>query len=87
MELGEAINNAIQDLKSISIEEKSKNNPANIIEAWNRSNSYSDTSLFTAKLYQQGFTDSQIASILLVMGEVCRHCWDGPRGCQCWNDE
>lgn len=63
------------------------NNSDKIIEEWNRKNSYSDTSLFTAKLYQQGFTDNQIASILLVMTGVCHHCWDGPCGCQCWNDE
>jgi hypothetical protein len=29
----------------------------------------------------------QIEAILKVVIDMCPHCWDAERGCQCWNDE
>jgi len=28
----------------------------------------------------------QVAGVLKVLEEICRHCWDDGEGCRCWDD-
>ena len=57
------------------------------IRAWNKDNSYRDSSLFTDKLYDAGFDEAEILMILDIVDDTCLHCFDGDSYCQCWNDE
>ena len=43
--------------------------------------------LFVRKLFNEGFNDVQIATIISAMNETCHHCWNDSIHCQCWNDE
>ena len=46
--------------------------------------------LLIKKLKEKGFDDQEILKILNVhdvYNDVCQHCYDGDRSCQCWNDE
>jgi len=29
----------------------------------------------------------QVIKTLSLLQEICNHCWNSDRGCQCWNDE
>ena len=39
------------------------------------------------ELRARDFLDPDIREILLVLSNVCPHCWDNLRPCSCWNDE
>ena len=43
--------------------------------------------LFIKRLKEKGFDKHQIYDILETIDETCNHCWDGKKGCQCYNDE
>ena len=58
---------------------------ANII-IWSRRHGYSDEILFIKQL-RECLSDKQIVAVLKVIDETCPHCWDGPSGCQCWNND
>ena len=32
-------------------------------------------------------TDEQIATVVLVLDEICDECWDNYNDCQCWNGD
>jgi hypothetical protein len=40
-----------------------------------------------SELRDRGFSTKQIIEIIKVIDDTCKHCWNGPSGCQCWNDE
>jgi hypothetical protein len=40
-----------------------------------------------SRLRADGLVDWQIACVIHAIENTCHHCWDAPRGCQCWNDE
>ena len=40
-----------------------------------------------ADLRKTDLTDIQIAKVLTIYDDICRHCYDADSYCQCWNDE
>lgn len=46
-----------------------------------------DEILFISRLKDKGLDDVDIFNIIEVFENICLHCFDYDRGCQCWNDE
>jgi len=42
--------------------------------------------LFIKRLRDIGLTPEQITKVQEATRDICKHCWDAGRGCQCWND-
>ena len=65
-----------------------KNNGiARKIQQWAMDVSYSKHNLFIQRLVTEGFDDEQILKVIGVVDRTCMICYDGDKGCQCWNDE
>lgn len=47
----------------------------------------SDDCLFVKTLKIRGLSEENIKDVILSMLTICNHCWNGPKSCQCWNDE
>ena len=47
----------------------------------------SDKGLLYQRLAKTGITDEQLLHVFMVVMETCKYCYDGDRGCHCWNDE
>ena len=65
--------------------------PNGVIQRWQRDHLHrlSDEKdcLFVEELLAAGLGRTHVASVLLVLSRVCKHCWDDDNDCQCWNDE
>lgn len=46
-----------------------------------------ESPLLLRRLRAADLTDAQIAAVLTIIHETCNHCWDGPAGCHCTNEE
>ena len=46
-----------------------------------------EPSLFVRTLREKGLTDEAISKVCQTIDEICVHCWESPKGCQCWNDD
>ena len=57
------------------------------IKEWNE-REYSDSDiLFIRQLKARGFAGEELATVLDVLDNVCKHCFDADDSCSCWNDE
>lgn len=57
------------------------------IKNWCQQTAYSDSNLFVVTLREKQLSDQQIKNVLESLDNICRHCFNGEVGCQCWNDE
>ena len=46
-----------------------------------------DYDLFKQRLRDNTFTEDEILIIVSELENICHHCFDGDKSCQCWNDE
>lgn len=62
-----------------------------IIEEFNRDHHRSENCLFVTRLFDGGFSATQVAHVIQVMEVTCNKCFDDNRGrfvrCQCHDDE
>lgn len=57
------------------------------VERWNLNHCDKPSSYFTSILIETFGMDIQdVALVLVALDEVCIHCFDGPKGCRCWDD-
>ena len=54
---------------------------------WSREFSGTDENLFIRNLKDKGLDDIDIFNVIEVLSNICKHCYDAPHNCQCWNDE
>jgi len=57
------------------------------IAAFNRDYGASDADVVLVSRLREFLTSDQVARVLDLVDDVCLHCFDGPRWCQCANDE
>jgi hypothetical protein len=57
-----------------------------IIKNWCFETSFVDENLFVKNL-RTFLSDAQIEKVIKNMEEICPHCFNGNRACQCWHDE
>ena len=57
------------------------------INTWPDSLYWRKPCYFVGELLKQGIENEVLEAVLKTIDRTCKHCWDAPSGCQCWNDE
>lgn len=60
---------------------------ANTISRMSYEMSGVEENLLIKQLREMELDNHIVAQVLVIIDEICHHCWDRPAGCQCWNDE